>query len=349
MYRGHTIGVVVPAYNEADHIEGVLATLPGFVDRVYVVDDHSTDDTWTVVTSFVESRGRREDPDRDGLAENPASGDPPAVSDGGRPTWARFVPIRHAENQGAGGALRTGYRHAHADGVDVTVAMDADGQMEPDRMRGLLDPIVGGVADYTKGNRLATGEDSREMPPFRLFGNRLLTAMTKLSTGYWHLEDPQNGYTAISHRALAAIDVGRIPDDHDYTNDLLAQLNVAGMCVADVAMPANYGDEESTIDYRTFVPATLGTLAYGFTDRLSRTYVENGRYAVPGLYAAAAAGAAGSSIAVIGVIAAVIAGLTAVWPALALPIATVVLTVLAFLGGTMIDAAHNRPLGVTRT
>ncbi|MFC4990358.1 glycosyltransferase family 2 protein [Saliphagus infecundisoli] len=349
MYRGHTIGVVVPAYNEADHVEGVLATLPGFVDRVYVVDDRSTDDTWDAITSFVESRDRQEVTDRDGLDEDPVSEDPPAVPDGGRAAWSRFVPIRHAENQGAGGALRTGYRHAHADGVDVTVAMDADGQMDPDRMRALLDPIVGGVADYTKGNRLGTGEDSREMPPFRLLGNRLLTALTKLSAGYWHLQDPQNGYTAISHRALAAIDLDRIPDDHDYTNDLLAQLNVAGMCVADVAMPAKYGDEESTIDYRTFVPATLGTLAYGFIHRMARTYLENGRYTVPALYAAATAGAAGSALAAIGVLGAAIGGSVTIWPALLVPVATVVLTVLAFVGGTMIDAAHNRPLGVTRT
>lgn len=347
MYRGHTIGVVVPAYNEADHIEGVLSTLPELVDRVYVVDDRSTDDTWAVVREYVESRGERATGESEGteLAADPVSG---AIPDGGAPTWSRFAPIRHDENRGAGGALRTGYRHAHADGIDVTVAMDADGQMDPDHLTRLLDPIVGGVADYAKGNRLGARTDWREMPAFRLFGNWLLTVMTKFSTGYWHLQDPQNGYTAISHRALAAIDIDRIPDDHDYTNDLLAQLNVAGMCVADVAMPAKYGDEESTIDYRTFIPATLGTLARGFVDRLARTYLGNGRYAVPALYGAGVAGAVGSAIAVLGALGAILAGTAAIVPALALPIATVVLTVLAVLGGTMIDAAHNRPLGVRR-
>jgi glycosyltransferase involved in cell wall biosynthesis len=269
MYEDRTVAVVVPAYNEIEHVGNVLESIPAFVDRIYVVDDRSSDGTWREVR-------RRAPPEPAALeAEDPATAVAAAEQavDGGSAVDERIAAIRHERNQGAGGALRTGYQHAHADGVDLVVAMDADDQMDPAAMPDLLDPLVEGEADYAKGNRLATPAHREQMPAFRLFGNSLLTFLTKVASGYWKTMDPQNGYTAITHEALDAIEIGAIPTGHDYTNDLLVRLNVAEMRVADVPMPAHYGDEESTIDFLGFVPRTSTTLLEAFVWRLRRTYL----------------------------------------------------------------------------
>lgn len=278
MYRNHTVAVVVPAYNEAEQVGTVIDSMPSFVDRVYAIDDCSTDDTWAEIQARATGERRSFEPPTETPPRQAAT-----VPDGGVDGWTEVVPIRHEENQGAGGALKTGYRHAERDGMDATVAIDADGQMDPDRMDQLLDPIVEGRAGYAKGNRLA-GRGLRDgMPRFRLLGNWLLTVLTRPASGYWRLQDPQNGYTAISGEALAAIDVDALPDDHDYPNDLLARLNVAGVRVADVSMPAFYGDEESTIDFATFVPRTSKTLLRAFAWRLTRQG-QRGRVHLPMLY-----------------------------------------------------------------
>ncbi len=320
-YEETTIGVVVPAYNEAKHVGAVLDSIPSFVDRIYAVDDASQDDTWSEirdraldgdermadggeaseasrtsperrsdggevgVTRGIPSEqrlagGKTSEVSRASSGRNPDGGE---VSEASRtssnllsddsPVDPRIVPIRHAENQGAGAALRTGYQRALADGVEVTVAMDADGQMDPDRMTALLDPVVDGPADYAKGNRLSDPAYRRAMPPLRQFGNWLLTLLTRVASGYWRTVDPQNGYTAISKEALGAIDLDALPDGHDYTNDLLVRLNVAGLRVADVSMPAVYGEEESSITYSQFVPSTSATLLRSFLWRLRRHYL----------------------------------------------------------------------------
>ncbi len=270
MYRDHAVGVVVPAYDEAEHVGRVIDRIPAFVDRVYAVDDCSTDDTWEVILSRAADDGDAE-PESAGASEPPTP-----VPDGGRGAGPTVVPIRHDENMGAGGALKTGYRRALRDGMDVTVTLDADDQMDPGLMDRLLDPIVEGAAGFTKGNRLADGTTGAEMPTVRYVGNWVLTLLTKVASGYWGIRDPQNGYTAISHDALAAIDLDAVPDDHDYPNDLLARLNVAGVRVVDVPMPARYGDEESTIDFWSFVPRTSATLCRVFLWRLGRTYAGRG-------------------------------------------------------------------------
>ncbi|ELY64781.1 glycosyltransferase family 2 protein [Natronococcus jeotgali] len=268
MYRGHTVGVIVPAYNEESHVGEVLATVPEFVDRIYAVDDRSTDDTWEIIRECAAASRRVTD---DEPLDSEGEFGPEiraSVADGGRVGETEIVPIRHEENQGAGGALRTGYVRGRKDGMDIVATMDADGQMDPEQLPRLLEPIVEDVADYAKGNRLGDRESRQEMPPFRLFGNWLLTQLTKIASGYWTLQDPQNGYTAISQEALSAVDIESLPADHEYPNDLLVRLNIADMRVADVSMPAMYDDEESTIEYRRFVPVTSVTLLRGFLRRM---------------------------------------------------------------------------------
>lgn len=268
MYRDASVGVVVPAYNEEAFVGRVLDTMPPFVDRIYAVDDCSTDDTWSEIQARAE-------------ATTPVI---EAATDGGRHRRADVVPMRHRVNRGRGAAIKTGYRRALRDGLDVVAVMDADGQMDPDELDRLLDPVVSGRAAYAKGNRLASPADWRGMSRWRLFGNLLLTMLTRLASGYWSIRDSQNGYTAITAGALARIDLDGLYDEYGFLNDLLVELNVHDQRIADVDMAAVYGDEESGIRYSTFVPSLSGLLLWGLVRRLSRKYVVGGFHPLVLLY-----------------------------------------------------------------
>ncbi|WP_306058676.1 glycosyltransferase family 2 protein [Natronococcus wangiae] len=280
MYSGRTIGVVVPAYDEEEFVGEVIETVPEFVDRIYAVDDRSTDGTWDEINRHAARAN--------GEVRATGSERGAIVANGGSALGRRVVPIRHAENRGVGGAIKTGYRQALEDGIDVAAVMAGDGQMDPDHLPSLLDPIVDGEADYAKGNRLVNGDHRGGMPRFRLFGNALLTLLTKVASGYWRTMDPQNGYTAVSSRALEAVDVASMYEDYGYPNDLLVRLNANELRVADVAIPAVYGDEESTIDYTTYVPKVSALLVRTFAWRLARRYPIGDAHPVPLFYAASA-------------------------------------------------------------
>ncbi|MCU4975357.1 glycosyltransferase family 2 protein [Halobacteria archaeon AArc-m2/3/4] len=269
MYKDHTIAVVIPAYNEVDFVYDVIRAQPEFVDRIYVIDDRSTDDTWSEIQNAAEDDKALTV--RNGTLYASSVHSTMQVADAS--TSTRVVPIRHRENRGAGGAIKTGYRHAHADNIDVTVTVDGDGQMDPALMRKLLDPIVDGRVDYTKGNRLV-GYSRQSMPLVRFVGNNILTYLTRIASGYWAVTDPQNGYTAISHRALDAIDIDDMYEYYGYCNDLLVKLNVAEMRVGDVVMNPIYGEEKSTIRYKTYIPRVSKMLLSTFLQRLRIQYVE---------------------------------------------------------------------------
>ena len=257
MYNGNTVGVVVKAYNEEGFVGRVIDTLPAFVDRAYVVDDHSTDGTWMEI----QRHARHANETR--------------LSDG---STSRFVPpvmpIRHERNRGVGGAMKTGYKRALEDGLDVVATLDGDGQMNPSRLTRLLDPVVDGRVDYAKGDRLSTNGHHGTMTPWRRFGNGLLTRLTRISTGYRNLSDSQNGYTVISRHALETIDIDDLYEDYGVLNDILARLNAAGFKVADVCMPAEYGDEKSGIRYGSFVPKLSTLLLRNFFVRLQVRYLD---------------------------------------------------------------------------
>ena len=273
MYRDHSVGVIVPAYNEAAFIGDVIASIPAYVDRIYVVDDCSTDKTWDAIQSAAATA----------IAETPRSDGELLATDGGESLLAqravvgdpigRLVPIQHRENRGAGGAIKTGYLAARAEAIDVVTTVDGDGQMDLSLLPKLLDPIVEGEADYAKGNRLLYKEFRRSMPRFRFVGNAVLTFLTKIASGYWKTMDPQNGYTAISRRALDSIAVEDLYEYYGYCNDLLVKLNAKGMRVADVAMPAVYGDEESSIQYTTYIRKVSTMLLRNFLWRLKVKYL----------------------------------------------------------------------------
>jgi glycosyltransferase involved in cell wall biosynthesis len=215
MYRDKTVSVIVPAYNEEKLIGKVLKTIPAFVDHIVVVDDASPDRTGEVVTS------------RQG-------GDP------------RITYLRHPKNEGVGGAIATGYKWARDKGIDISVVMAGDAQMDPKDLPTLLNPIAEGGVDYSKGNRLFTGKAWRVIPKSRYFGNAILSFLTKIASGYWHIADSQSGYGAVTLQVLKTIDLENIYKRYGMPNDLLVKLNVYHFRVRDVPINPIYGIGEKS-------------------------------------------------------------------------------------------------------
>ena len=234
------VAVVVPAHNESRLVGRVVTTSPQLVDHVIVVDDASTDGTADVA--------------RD-------TNDP------------RVEVIELPQNQGVGGAILTGHQRALQLDADVSVVMAGDAQMDPDHLPALLDPIADGFAQFTKANRFYAYGSFDGMPRHRVFGNVVMSFMTKAASGYWGLFDPQNGYTAIHRTALERLTIDRIAKRYDFENDLLIHLNILGVTARDVPIPALYGDEVSGLRLGKVAPALLVRLWRGFWHRIWRKYV----------------------------------------------------------------------------
>lgn len=236
----YNIGIVVPAYNEEKFIEKTIGGIPKYVKKIYVIDDASTDRTPEIIKRTKDSR---------------------------------VLYVRHDKNSGVGSAIVTGYNLALQDGMDIVAVMAGDNQMDPEQLPNLLKPIIENNADYSKGNRLISKEFRQGMSGWRSFGNALLTMITKIGSGYWNIMDPQNGYTAISRRALEAIDLASIYPYYGYCNDILIKLNTIGMKVEDVAIPARYGDERSKIKYSKYIIKVSPMIFKGFLWRLKTKYM----------------------------------------------------------------------------
>jgi glycosyltransferase involved in cell wall biosynthesis len=214
MYKEKNIGVVIPAYNEETQISRVIKTMPDYVDRIIIVDDNSADRTVDVISALQKTRP--------------------------------LTLIRHNVNKGAGGAMVTAYNYAKEQNLDVVVRMDGDGQMNPDDLPALLDPVVEDRADYSKGNRLFTGEAYQKIPKVRYFGNAFLSLFTKIASGYWHVADSQSGYTAINKKALQLIDWNQLYTWYGHPNDILVRLNVHNLRVKDVPVAPVYNIGEKS-------------------------------------------------------------------------------------------------------
>jgi glycosyltransferase involved in cell wall biosynthesis len=238
---GKRVAVVVPAHDEEALIGATLATIPELVDRVYVVDDHSQDAT---------------------AARAQEVGDP------------RVEVISHAQNEGVGAAIITGYRRALAEGIDVVAVMAADGQMDPADLEAIAGPVARGEVDYAKANRLFTGQAWQLMPRHRYLGNAVLSMLTKIASGYWHVADSQSGYTAISREMLERLDLDRIYRRYGFPNDMLVHLNVWNARVRDLPSRPIYGQgERSGIKLSRVVPSIAWLLLKGFFWRLREKYV----------------------------------------------------------------------------
>jgi glycosyltransferase involved in cell wall biosynthesis len=240
MYAGHRIAVVVPAFREERHVGDVVRGAPEFVDHIIVVDDASPDAT---------SEAARE------------VGDP------------RTEVIRHEENTGVGGAIITGHERAMELGADICVVMAGDNQMDPAYLPALLDPIVSAGYGFTKANRFFSTTSFRGMPRHRVFGNVVLTFLTKVASGYWNLVDPQNGYTAIRADVVRRLPLHRIAHRYEFENDLLIWLNILDVRALDVPVPAVYGDETSHIRLGSVIFRLLRLLIFGFWRRVWLKYV----------------------------------------------------------------------------
>lgn len=209
------VAVVIPCYSVRDTVLDVVAGIPDFVESIYVVDDACPQGSGRHV------RERCIDP--------------------------RVKVHFHDTNLGVGGAVMTGYVAAVDDGADVIVKMDGDDQMEASALPQLIGPILRGYADYTKGNRFYDLTQIGRMPRMRIFGNAILSFLSKLSSGYWDIFDPTNGYTAIHARVLTQLPLSKISRRYFFETDMLFRLNIARAVVVDVPMHAKYGAETSNL------------------------------------------------------------------------------------------------------
>ena len=241
MLEGKRVAVVVPAYDEERLVVETLRGIPEFVDRVYVVDDASRDGTAAAAR---------------------------AVGDD------RVEVIPHDRNAGVGAAIVTGYRRALEEGIDITCVMAADNQMDPVELEGLAGPVARGEVEYAKANRLVSGEAWKVIPRTRYLGNAVLSLLTKIASGYWHVADSQAGYTAISHDALRALDLDEVYPRYGFPNDMLVHLNVQNARVRDVPSRPIYDvGEQSGIKLRSVVPRISWLLFKGFWWRMGHKYV----------------------------------------------------------------------------
>jgi dolichol-phosphate mannosyltransferase len=217
------VAVVVPAYRVKDHILNVLAAIGPEVQHIFVIDDCCPDGSGR----FVEQSTRD----------------------------ARVTVVRHEANQGVGGAVVTGIRAALEANADIIIKVDGDGQMDPRLIPRFLRPLFAGEADYAKGNRFHTVAGVRAMPAVRSFGNVMLSFLTKLSSGYWSIFDPTNGYVAIHRAALRGLDLSRLSKRYFFESDMLVRLCDVRAVVIDVPMRAVYGTEVSHLQPgRVLVP-----------------------------------------------------------------------------------------------
>jgi dolichol-phosphate mannosyltransferase len=211
----YKLAVVIPSYKVTAHILDVINQIGAECERIFVVDDAC--------------------PDNSGLYVQEHNKDP------------RVVVIFHEQNQGVGGAVMSGYKAAILDGAEVIVKIDGDGQMDPSLLPLFINPLLNGEADYSKGNRFFDLESLQSMPKMRLFGNSILSLMTKVSSGYWNLFDPTNGYTAIHASVAKNLPFKKISQRYFFETDMLFRLNTLRAVVIDVPMDSKYADETSNL------------------------------------------------------------------------------------------------------
>lgn len=216
-----SIAVVIPSFRVTDQILEVLKNIGPEVERIYVIDDACPDKSG----EFVKKNS----------------------------TDKRVQVLFHETNQGVGGAVVTGYMAALADNADVVVKVDGDGQMDPGLILTIAKPVLEGNADYSKGNRFDSLEDLFSMPKARIFGNAVLSLWSKLSSGYWNITDPTNGFTAIHRKALEAIQLGKLRKTYFFESDLLFRLSIVNAVVMDVPMVSVYGNEKSNLKIRKVI------------------------------------------------------------------------------------------------
>jgi glycosyltransferase involved in cell wall biosynthesis len=234
------LAVVIPSYRVRTRILSVLQRIGPEVGLIYVVDDACPEESGR----FVEENAN----------------DP------------RIRVIRNAANQGVGGATMTGMKQAAADGADVVIKIDGDGQMDPALIPSFAGVILSGEADYAKGNRFFEPEGLAAMPLGRLVGNAGLSFLSKISSGYWHSFDPTNGYVAIHASLVGLLPLDKISKRYFFESDLLFRLNILTARVVDVPMHAHYADEVSSMRPLREIPRFAFAHMRNFAKRIFYNY-----------------------------------------------------------------------------
>jgi glycosyltransferase involved in cell wall biosynthesis len=211
----------MPAFKSNDHILEVLSRMPDTVSKVIVVDDACPNGTGKLVQTELKDK--------------------------------RVEVVFNEKNLGVGGAVIVGLRKALETEAEIILKIDSDGQMNPEDIPRLIQPIVNAEADYSKGNRFNSLDDLQEMPKSRVFGNAVLSLMSKLSTGYWSITDPTNGFFAISRGALDKINLGKLRQRWFFESDILFRLSIIRAVVADVPIRAKYANEKSNLKIRKVI------------------------------------------------------------------------------------------------
>ncbi len=237
--QGPKTAVVIPCYNVRDHIADVISAVPRYIDYIIVVDDRC--------------------PQGSGKAAEKTD-DP------------RVIVIYHEKNLGVGGAVVSGFRKGLALGCDILIKIDGDGQMAPDDAERFIAPIREGKADYVKGNRFRDFSSISAMPKIRLLGNSVLSFVVKLVSGYWNLVDPTNGYIAVSARTIGQIDLAQVARGYFFETDMLIKLNIVNAVIAEVPIPARYGDEPSSLSVARLAVTFPVRLLSGFMKRILFKY-----------------------------------------------------------------------------
>ena len=235
-----SIAIIIPCYRVERHIADVIRSIPQSYRTIICVDDASPDGTAAAIESLNDSR---------------------------------VTLLRHASNRGVGGAMKSGYTEAIRRGAGICVKMDGDGQMSAGDIGVLVAPLLKGVADYSKGNRFVDLHALRNMPTTRLVGNAFLSFASKLACGYWNMLDVSNGFTAVTSTMVRRMELGRISERYFFEASMLVELNILRARVADVEVPARYGDEQSSLRVSQVAATFPALLLRGLLRRFYWRYV----------------------------------------------------------------------------
>jgi glycosyltransferase involved in cell wall biosynthesis len=291
MLNNKTVAVVVPAYNEEKQILQVISTMPDFVDRIIVVNDCSTDKTASIVSDYIKqqlpasgSLITRDRPENTmynqaeivlhEMSEHELQLYIPAIVWNERPEHDRIILINHLTNGGVGAAIARGYKWCLDHHIDCTAVMAGDGQMDPSELDSVCRPVIEEGIDYVKGNRLIHRSAWIVIPKARYIGNSILSILTKIASGYWHVSDTQCGYTAISLKALQAVRIHDIYRSYGMPNDLLVKLNIAFCTIKEVGIKPVYNiGEQSKMRVLKVIPKISLLLLKTFFKRLWIKYL----------------------------------------------------------------------------
>jgi glycosyltransferase involved in cell wall biosynthesis len=286
MLKNKTVAVVVPAYNEEEQIGIVIETMPGFVDRIVVVNDNSSDATVDVVLKYINSNYNQTQTKLkkteirktfhnnseiflDELNKTESEFFPKSEVKNSRPDRDRIILISHFKNSGNGISRATGFKWCKDNNIDCIATMDGDGQMDPDELGAICLPIVLDGVDYVKGNRLIHGSAEYFIPKKRFIGNSMLSILTKIASGYWRISDTQTGYTAISLSALRSIKLYDIYARYGWPNDLLVKLNMSYCTIREIPIKPVYSiGERSKMKIHKVIPSISWLLFRSFFKRI---------------------------------------------------------------------------------